>query len=219
LAFLLIIVITAVVLLRHRGVRLRYFLAVVAACALFVGYLRWQPWNSRLQLPLFVLAAPVVGAVVGQWRRWMVIALAGLLLVGSFPWLFAGKDRPLVGPQSVLTASRTDQYFANRADLAHPYLKAAAAIHTAGCRDVGMNVQNDIPWEYPLWRLLNPAGQQVVLRDVEVSNDTARLETGPAPCMIVFVHAGFGAPQAYRGVGYRLVMAAPPVYLYQMVGQ
>jgi len=218
LAFLLIIVVAGVVLLRRRGVRLAYLLAILAACALFVGYLRWEQYSSRYQLPLFVLMAPLVGTVVAEWRRWIVVALVGVLVVGSSPWLLDGKVRPIIGPRSVLTTSRTDQYFTNRPDLEGPFVAVAAAVRASGCRDVGMHVINDDPWEYPLWRLLNPADQEITLRDVEVSNETASLETGPAPCMIVFENAGLGAPQTYRGAGYRMVLAASPVYLYERAG-
>jgi hypothetical protein len=217
LASLLILGITAIVLLRHRGANLRYLVAILAAYALFVGYVRWELYNSRLQLPLFLLMAPVVGAVIGEWRRSAVALISAVLLAGSLPWLLNGQDRPLIGAASVLTTSRTTQYFANRRDLEEPYVSSAALIERAGCRDVGLKVRDDDPWEYPLWRLLNPAGQQVTLRDVGVSNDTARLETGPPPCMIIFVRAGFSAPQIYHGVDYRVILAAPPVYLYERV--
>lgn len=128
------------VFVRQRGVRLRY---LVAISVLFVGYIRWQPWNSPLQLPLFMLAAPLVGVVAREWRRPVIIVLAGLMLVGSIPRLIVAKERPLVGPGSVLTTSRPEQYFINRPDLAEPHTWAASAISGSGCRDVGMAVQND----------------------------------------------------------------------------
>ena len=218
LAFVLIVAIAVVVLLRQRGVRLTYLIAIVGAAALFVGYLRWEPYSSRYHLPLFVLMAPLVGAVVAEWRRWIVVAFVGVLLVGSYPWLLEAQVRPIIGPTSVLTTSRADQYFANRPDLEDPFVKVAAAVRASGCRDVGMHVVNDDPWEYPLWRLLNPANQEITLRDVEVSNETASLETGPAPCMIVFENAGLGAPVTYRGAEYRVALAAGPVYLYERAG-
>ena len=46
------------------GRRLRAFAGcLLVAFLLFCLLLRWQPWHSRLQLPLFVLAAPLVGVV------------------------------------------------------------------------------------------------------------------------------------------------------------
>src|SRR5262249_27498449 len=39
--------------------RRRYALCLLAGCLLFLIVLRWQPWITRLQLPLFALAAPL----------------------------------------------------------------------------------------------------------------------------------------------------------------
>src|SRR5262249_11115323 len=39
--------------------RWRYALAVAAAALIFLIGLRWQPWITRLQLPIFALAAPL----------------------------------------------------------------------------------------------------------------------------------------------------------------
>jgi hypothetical protein len=216
LALALIVAVAAVVLVRHRGLKLTYLAAIGLGFLLYSGYVRWQLYNSRLDLPLFVMAAPLAGAVIGQWRRSLVIALAFVLALGSTPWLFLGKDRPLIGDRSVLTTSRTDQYFANRPDLRVPYVAIASAIRESDCRDVGLYVVNDDPWDYPLWKLLNPTGQEVVLRHVMVSNATARMESTQVPCMIVFVNAASGAPQMYRGSEYRLAVASPPLYLYRL---
>jgi len=41
-----------------------YAIALVAAFLIFCTYLRWQPWNSRLDLPFFVLWSPVISLVL-----------------------------------------------------------------------------------------------------------------------------------------------------------
>lgn len=43
-----------------------YMLLSVIAFLVFCGLLRWQPWHSRLHLPLFLLWAPAIGLIMGQ---------------------------------------------------------------------------------------------------------------------------------------------------------
>lgn len=38
----------------------------------FCTYLRWQPWHSRLQLPLFMLWTPFIGLVIGYLNRYRI---------------------------------------------------------------------------------------------------------------------------------------------------
>jgi 4-amino-4-deoxy-L-arabinose transferase-like glycosyltransferase len=45
-----------------------YILSLLLAFLIFCALLRWQPWHSRLQLPLFILWAPAVGFFMGQLR-------------------------------------------------------------------------------------------------------------------------------------------------------
>ncbi len=233
LAFVLIgaVAVFVAVTWRRRGIAPIYLVAIVAGAVLFVGYVRWQPWNSRLQLPLFILAAPLLGIVAADRRKAATLALAAALVVASTPWLIAGAARPIVGPNSVLTTDRTAGYFVNRPELQAPYEAVVGAIQTAGCTDVGFAERGDEHWEYPLWRLLNPGERTISFRDVDVANETSNLETGTAPCMIVFVDGQFvdGQPQTsgvsrspwaaeYRGVRYETVLTAAPVYLYRAVG-
>ncbi len=214
LAFLLLLGVAAVVVARHRGLPLRYLLAVSGACILYLALLRFTVWNARWSLALLILAAPLAGVAVDAWRRSLIALLAAILLVGSVPWLFRSYNRPLIGTGSVLTTDRTTQYFAMRPELQAPYLDVGGRIQASGCRDVGYALRADEAWEYPLWRLLNPTGHEVALRDVLVANQTATLEGVAPPCMIVFFQGAFEPPRVYRGATYRLVLSAPPMYLY-----
>ena len=147
-----------------------YVLAVFAGFFLFCSFLKWQPWNSRLQLPLFVLGAPAIGVVLGQLRRQGVaLAVAVLLLVASLPWALRNISRPLLPPAkmvidhistgkplplTIVTAERLPQYFANRPELLQPYSFVTKLIKASGAHDIGLVLGVDA-WEYPLWVLLN----------------------------------------------------------------
>jgi len=49
-----------------------YFLTLICGFLLFCGYLRWQPWHSRLQLPLFVLWTPFLALVLEKAQQFTI---------------------------------------------------------------------------------------------------------------------------------------------------
>ena len=128
-------------------------LCVAAAALLFCLVLKWQPWGSRLHLPLFLLAAPIIGAAIESTRRkWAPRALAGLLLIAALPWVLLNQSRPLVGPESILTAERLKRDSATMAN----YVGAVtfAAKHMGDqCTEVGLYLRPD-DLEYAFWVLL-----------------------------------------------------------------
>jgi hypothetical protein len=161
---------------------LPYLLCLVAGFLLFSLLLRWQPWNSRLMLPLFVLASAVAGSVLGDVpRRLPMAALAIGLTLAATPWLAANRSRPLVASAalqtspSILATSRTEQYFAKRPMLEAPYRSAAALITARGARRVGLVCHEDA-WEYPLWVLLGSGWHRPpVIEHAAVRNVSAKL--------------------------------------------
>jgi hypothetical protein len=166
---------------------LSYAAAVTGAFLLFCLVLRWQPWHSRLHLPLFILWAPFVAVVLSaKLPRPLTYALAVVLLLSALPWALRNASRPLVGPGSVLVVSRSDQYFSNRPDARDSFVAAVEGLLGTGCPTVGLVAQGD-DWEYPLWALLRErGGEHVRIRHVGVQNVSARLPSPDfEPCATV----------------------------------
>jgi hypothetical protein len=176
-----------------------YFASLAAAALLFCAVLKWQPWNARLQLPLFLLAAPAVAATLASESRpaWSLRAGAILLLIAA-PWALLNATRPLLGPESVFRVPRIDQSFAARPDLKAPLLQAAGAISGRRCSRVGLEIGPDDP-EYLLWLLLGRDGPKPRIEHLAVANASsglARREPFASfrPCAILALEAPGSAP-------------------------
>ncbi len=158
----------------------RYLAAVAAGGFLFCAVLKWQPWNARLQLPLFLLAAPAAAAALAAdespaWTR----RVAALLLLLSPPWALLNATRPLVGPESVLRVPRLDQYFVSRPGLERPLLSAAGRAMEPRCAAVGLEIGPDDP-EYLVWVAFAQTGPLPRLEHLAVGNRSGAL-AGRAP--------------------------------------
>ena len=145
---------------RGRG----YALCLVAAFVLFCAKLKWQPWGSRLQLPLFVLGAPLIAVTISALGPRIARVATAFILVACLPWVFFNETRSLLQrptrkafwnteEPTVFNTSREDQYFRNRRHMAEPYRAAVAKVAATGCRNIGLVLGMD-DWEYPLWVLL-----------------------------------------------------------------
>jgi len=171
-------------------------LALVASALLLAMTVRWQPFNGRLHLPLFVLGAPGVALVLARVRgRWLAAALVGLA-AGALPSLLSNNCRPLipwatVARGSVLRVPRDEQYFANRPSLYRPYSALIQQINETGCTRVGLFAEYD-SWEYPLWSLGRPAGLTFV-HEAAAGGTPARPQGG-GPCLWI----GLEPPPEWR---------------------
>jgi hypothetical protein len=199
---LLLLAVAAAVVLGRRGVRRSpaagYFAALAAAALLFCAVLRWQPWNARLQLPLFLLGAPLAGAALSEgkaagWARRGSV----LLLLAAFPWALVNATRPLLGPSSVLSTPRLGQYFAEIPESEPAFLAAARSAVSDGCGRIGLELRADDPEEL-LWMGLDRAapGPRRV-QSVGVRNRSAALSEKPPfagfePCAVISLE-GAGA--------------------------
>lgn len=171
---------TLVFLLFFRKTRpavLCYVVAVAAGFLLFCLVLKWQPWHSRLLLPLFVLGAPAIGVLAGKYWQPVLVTLVALgLLLAALPWAFSNVTRPLVLQWKgeiifpLLTNDRNQLYFVNRPDIYYQYVQIAEDMQRIKASNIGLVLGVDT-WEYPLWVLIkqgNPA--PVRIEHVQVDN-------------------------------------------------
>lgn len=130
------------------------FWATCVAFVLFCLMLKWQPWHSRLHLPFFWMAAPLIGAAIAllgtNLRLIAGFAVVALGVSYSAPILTRNAMKPLVGASPVYSMSRLDQMFMGMPPLEETYRAAMAIMLVTEPRTVALCLgAND--FEYPLW--------------------------------------------------------------------
>ncbi len=151
--FTLLVVGARSLFLLHWNRLASYSLACFASALLFALVLRWQPWHTRLHLPILMLLSPAAATLLSRWpSRWPRSAVVLILTLAAAPCVLKAHARPLIGPDSVLTTPRIEQYFANRRQVIGPYKAAASSILRTGSNQTGLIMGRD-DWEYPLWVL------------------------------------------------------------------
>jgi hypothetical protein len=196
---------TALMLLRHRrevpGGLWGYTAALAGGFLLFCLALKWQPWNSRLHLPLFLLSAPAVAVGLGTWVRPAWLRTVGyVLLLASFVWALGNETRPLVGRHSIFTRGRLEQYFSDTGGR-EDYVGAARHLLERGYTRVGLVFGGDAnsQREYPLWALLAESPAPPRLENVDVRNVSQRLAPpGFSPEALVCLQCGEAQVARYR---------------------
>jgi hypothetical protein len=196
-------------------VRLWALMSTAAAIA-FCAALKWQPWNSRLHLPLFVLAAPLVGLALERRRR-LAVACATSFCVLALPSLLVTWPRPLVGPGSVITMPRDAQRFRNHPGLQPVYEGATGVVGEMGCRRIGLVLGWD-GWEYPLWPLLRARlGPGLRIEHALVQNASRRFARpeAAAPCSLLVVEPRLEGAVSWRGRTFVERWSSGPVRVYE----
>ncbi len=167
-----------------------YPLALALGFLFFVSYLKWQPWHSRLHLPLFVLSSPLIALILSRTLpREITYAIAIVFILLSYPWIFKNYSRPIIAENSIFSVDRTEQYFVGNQEETNIYTNIADTIKSRNCRNIGLIIGLDDK-EYPYWILLNnKSTQPYKITHVNVTNENSlpspTLNASNAPCALV----------------------------------
>ena len=218
-AHLLVLAAALVLLLRRkRSERASlglYAVSLLAAFVLFCAYLRWQPWNTRLHLPLFVLGAGLAAAVLeARTRARTMYIIATLLFIACLPVLLANTMRPIVSSVPIWSIPREQRYFIEMQGEQYPaYVTVARLLASRDCSTVGL-ITSWAEMEEPLWEVMrNRSAKPVHVKHVAV---TPAEKMSPDICAIVtnFPVPGARSPQVQVPGGWSLVLNRPPLQVY-----
>lgn len=151
---------------------------LVAQILLFTGYLKWQPWHTRLHIPIFILSIiPIMLACQKtKWFKGMVWVSIPLLLY-SFMFYFVYnnlrpiQNNPIYTKNLRIDDNRFKKYFANQPQLYTEYKVVLEELYDANPKTVGLKIMD---WEYPLFNAYYYDHLQLVA--IDVNNNTGILK-------------------------------------------
>lgn len=135
---------------RPRRLLVLYWGGIGGAFLFYCLMLRWQIWGSRLQLPLFVLAAAPVGVFLERRSARVQGGIAAGLLLIAVSFAARNGTRSLVPPPLVnggdIYHPRAELYFNDdHHDVAAEQARLARALDDVPCRDVAFDLYNPVP--------------------------------------------------------------------------
>ncbi len=160
---------------------------------LFSGTARWNVFEVRYQLPLYVAWSPIIAMALSKLPRIAVRVVLCLLVVACLPQLFDNVAQPFIHrgyPMASLAPYFLDTNVQTSVDLnSRDYESASAAISETSCHSLGL--ANWLLVEYPLWVGLKNSGWQGEVQDVNVQNASRRfLKPSFTPCIWVRQESG-----------------------------
>ena len=80
-----------------------YLFALITGFFLFAFLLKWQPWQTRLDLPWFVLSAPFIAYALSRYRQkyFSSIVCIILLFISIKITYITHPNKPIIGPNSI----------------------------------------------------------------------------------------------------------------------
>ena len=170
---MILIIITFIVLIINKEKNIFYLLVISSWC-MFAYFIPWQPWITRLQLPLFALSAPAFSAAFenkDKIRNFFILLPFCFVILP----LTLNYSRPLLS-FPIITSSKTiwntfrdDLVFINRHDDGS-YNDACGVIVQAGIQNLGIIIGVD-SWEYPLWRYIRNNSDKKIMITHVMEND------------------------------------------------
>ena len=190
---------------RERGALLKGspLIAALVGFVLIFVFVSWQPWASRLQLPLFMVAAPGCAAILcSRYRSVGGLVLALLAIASAVPYWIHNELRPLVGSASILSGDDEAQRYNAKPFLYPEFIRVSQQLRASGCNEIGL-VNSEDEWEHGVFASL---GGNISVRSCRVSQKYGRYlwlahkrVKQPPPCALLWF--GADAPGKVKGCG------------------
>jgi len=179
---LLAVICVPIILLSKKNNRVKslFAISIILGAVFFSGYLRYQSWGVRLQLPLFVLSSAIISISVNpQIRKFITLVLVSL----SFLWVYfnSNHDQKYLIPN--LNQQSRYSYFPEY--YSENIIKITQILSKSKCKEVGLDYGGEME-EYRIWAWLMAENWQGRIEHIGVRNETRKLrDKSFSPCAII----------------------------------
>ena len=163
---------------------------IVAFCAI----LKWQPWNTRLHTPFFVLSIPLITysfSFLKALNKGKKVICIILILYASLVLIF-NISRPLTALPNLLIKSyqysynevRYENYFNMRPYLYSDFIELRKQIKTYKFKEIGLDIAAG-DWEYPIFcDTYNEPIKPIHLSVTNISKNIKRKDEPEITCIV-----------------------------------
>jgi 4-amino-4-deoxy-L-arabinose transferase-like glycosyltransferase len=178
-----------------------YGAGILAGFVFFAAMIQWQTWAARYHLPLFVLAAAMIGLVLERCVARRIATVAAIvMIVYAIPFAAVNRTHSLIRWHRVddIYRPRAVLYFSDQHEnIAANYAAIADSVNRSECRNVAINSYIEDPqiklsppslYVYPLLALLHADGVTRTVWYTGVQNLTSRYSSEvshPEPCAVI----------------------------------
>jgi len=200
------------VALSLRGPARWYALVPVASFIAFCAALKWQPWHSRLHMPIMALVVPIGGLMLGRaWMRWLVALPAMSLAVYS---VLSSETRPILGEWCIFRRDRDALMYVQRRGLLAPSADAAARAAALRPNAIGAHTGASAPL-YALLRQCRSACPGVPTIHMQWGTPRHGERRGVDPEVLIATDQPYDAIlDGETGTIYRLHQNIPPFRIF-----
>jgi len=172
------------------------YVLTIVVFLLFSAAFKWQPWHSRLLLPLLTVGMIISASVLDSKPR-VLAGAAALSTVLAVPLILFNVSRPLISyrpfaalvrpymvteivlPESIFSKPRFDQYFNARPYWEAPYIEISQLVAADHDQAVGLDLMDG--FEYPFWVALRSQSPDLMVFPVQHGNSGAIVYTASVP--------------------------------------
>ena len=152
-----------------------YFICFISGYLFFCMYLKWHPFNSRLHLPLFVLASPFIALILTRLvNKHVVNTLIIIMFLQSLIYIYYNGYNRLYRENNILNSERTLQYFNYNKKIKRMHENVVNKIIKNKDKVIGFKLYRH-NMEYPLWVMIKNLDKNIKIYHVDVKNHSSKL--------------------------------------------